>query len=352
MSGNPLLSIHYDGEIVYDEEGSIVFRSGQSIITYMTPKVNSLTALKNVILHSIGQQESKRVKKIYYRYPTELDGNLFYKRYRLRDDDDVWLIRSWHNRWTNIHLLELYVFLVDFGGRGSSADTVDDSPTSGVVRRTIRRKMVDLNMPPEDSQEGSNVEVRNVDLMDDGLESHEGSAIKDLMMEAYEVNPDDGDDTNEEPPEIPDDGDEEEEEGMNYYGDTQIALTQPAISRSYDRLDHFTRLNLDAMTSDWSFTQGGSEEDPSNEFEVGQQFGNKEEVMLAVKQYSIRRAAKYKIVESDHWRYNARCIQFGPSCNWSILISYKKGGRLGDTLVIILACKLRWGKIIVGWIRK
>ncbi|KAL4396985.1 hypothetical protein AHAS_Ahas01G0146600 [Arachis hypogaea] len=72
------------------------------------------------------------------------------------------------------------------------------------------------------------------------------------MMGQYEVNPDDGDDVDEETPEIPNDGDEEEE--MNYYDDTQIALTQPFISRPYDRPDHFTRLNLDVMTSDWSFT--------------------------------------------------------------------------------------------------
>ncbi|RYR13962.1 hypothetical protein Ahy_B04g070685 isoform B [Arachis hypogaea] len=149
-------------------------------------------------------------------------------------------------------------------------------------------------MPPKGSQEGSNVEVCNVDLMDDGLESHDGSAIRDSMMEQYEVNLDDGDDADEEPPKIPDDGNEEEE--INYYGDTQIALTQP----------------------------GGLEEDPSKEFEVGQQFENKEEVMLAVKQYSIRRATEYKIVESDHWRYNAQCIQFGSGCNWSILISYHR----------------------------
>ncbi|KAL4390215.1 hypothetical protein AHAS_Ahas03G0122800 [Arachis hypogaea] len=100
--------------------------------------------------------------------------------------------------------------------------------------------MVDLNMPLEGSQEGSNVEVRNVDLMDDGVESHDSSAIRDPMMEQYEVNPDDGDNADEEPPEIPDDGDEEEE--MNYYSDTQIALTQPAISQPYDRPDHFTSI--------------------------------------------------------------------------------------------------------------
>ncbi|KAL4344247.1 hypothetical protein AHAS_Ahas11G0159300 [Arachis hypogaea] len=141
--------------------------------------------------------------------------------------------------------------------------------------------MVDLNMPPEGNQERSNVKVRNIDLMDDGVESHEGSAIRDPIMCQYEVSPDDGDDFDEEPPEIPNNGDEEEE--MNCNDDTQIALTQPAISRPYDRLDHFTRLNLDAMTFDWSFTQGGPEEDSSNEFEVGQQFKNKEEVMLAVK---------------------------------------------------------------------
>ncbi|XP_057733051.1 uncharacterized protein LOC130948349 [Arachis stenosperma] len=123
--------------------------------------------------------------------------------------------------------------------------------------------------------------------MDDGLESYNGSAIIDPMVEQYEVNPDDGDDADEEPPEIPDDGDEEEE--MNYY-------------------DHFTRLNLNAMTSDWSFTQGGPEEFPSNDFEVGQQFGNKEEVMLVVKQYNIRRAAEYKIVESDHLRLDSNVI--------------------------------------------
>ncbi|RYR13961.1 hypothetical protein Ahy_B04g070685 isoform A [Arachis hypogaea] len=268
----------------------------------MTPEVNSLTALKNVILHPSNNRNKKG--------------------YRLCDDEDVRLIRSWHNRWTNIHLLELYVLLVDFDGRGSSVDTVDDSPTSGVVRQTIRWTIVDLNMPPKGSQEGSNVEVCNVDLMDDGLESHDGSAIRDSMMEQYEVNLDDGDDADEEPPKIPDDGNEEEE--INYYGDTQIALTQPAISQPYDRPNHFTRLNLDAMASDWSFTQGGLEEDPSKEFEVGQQFENKEEVMLAVKQYSIRRATEYKIVESDHWRYNAQCIQFGSGCNWSILISYHR----------------------------
>ncbi|RYR02261.1 hypothetical protein Ahy_B06g081076 isoform B [Arachis hypogaea] len=181
--------------------------------------------------------------------------------------------------------------------------------------------MVDMNMAPEGSQEGSNVEVDNAEL-GDGIESHDGLTVRDPMMDPYEAIPDDGDDTEEEPAEIPDDGDDEE--GMNFYGDTQISLTQPAISQPYDRPDHFSRLNLEAMTSDWSFTQGGPEDDPRNEFEVGQHFQHTEEVMLAVKTYSIRRAVEYKIVNSDQWRYNAQCVQFGPGCNWSIHISYRR----------------------------
>ncbi|RYQ81246.1 hypothetical protein Ahy_Scaffold1g107226 [Arachis hypogaea] len=217
----------------------------------MTPEINSLTALKNLILHSIGQQDTKMVKNLL----------------QISDTSIVYVTTR---------------------------------------TRNIRKTMVDLNMPPEGSQEGSNVEVRNADMMGDDVESHEGSAIRDPMMDQYEVNPDDGDDADDEPPEIPDDGDEEEE--MNYYGETQIVLTQPTISRPYNRPDHFSQLNLDTMTSDWSFTQGGPEEDQSNEFEAGHQFQNKEEVMLVVKIYSIKRAAEYKIVESDHLIYNAQCI--------------------------------------------
>ncbi|RYQ95773.1 hypothetical protein Ahy_B08g091128 [Arachis hypogaea] len=147
---------------LYDEKGSIIFKSGQQIITYIVPEINSLTALKNLILHSVGKQYTKRL-----------------------------------------------------GGRGSYADTVDDSPSSGAVRRNIRRMMVDLNMPPEGSQEGSNIDLPNAGMMQDNDESHKGSVIRDPMMDPYEVNPDDGDDANDKPTEIPDDGDDGEE--MNFY---------------------------------------------------------------------------------------------------------------------------------------
>ncbi|RYR04989.1 hypothetical protein Ahy_B06g084815 [Arachis hypogaea] len=174
--------------------------------------------------------------------------------------------------------------------------------------------MVDLNMSPEGSQEGSNIEDSNDGMMQVDVESHEGSAIRDPTMDPYQVNSDDDKDAEVEPIEIPD---EKEEKEINYYSDTQIALTHLAIVRPYDHLDHFFTLNFETMTSDCLFSQGGSENDPTNEFEIRQQYENKEEVIIAVKTYSIRRAVKYKILENDQLKYDIQYIQFEFGCQWN-----------------------------------
>ncbi|XP_016206038.1 uncharacterized protein LOC107646363 [Arachis ipaensis] len=48
-----------------------------------------------------------------------------------------------------------------------------------------------------------------------------------------------------------------------------------------------------------------------SEFQVGQQFQDKEEVVLSVKTYSIRRRVEYKVLESDHRKYYGKCKEFG-----------------------------------------
>ncbi|KAL4330302.1 hypothetical protein AHAS_Ahas13G0386500 [Arachis hypogaea] len=150
-------------------------------------------------------------------------------------------------------------------------------------------------MPPEGSQEASNVKNSNDCMMQANFESHEGSTIKDAEAELMK---------------IPD----KEEEEMNYFTDTQITLTQPAIFQSYDRFDHFFTLNFEAMTPDCLFSQGSPKDDPTNEFEIEQQYENKEKVIMAVKMYSIRRVVEYKILKSGQLKYIVYCTQFGFGC--------------------------------------
>ncbi|RYR20127.1 hypothetical protein Ahy_B03g065209 isoform A [Arachis hypogaea] len=60
------------------------------------------------------------------------------------------------------------------------------------------------------------------------------------------------------------------------------------------------------------------------EFQVGQQFQDKDEALLSVKTYSIRRGVQYKVVESDHRRYVGKCFEFGNGCTWLIRLSLRK----------------------------
>nr|XP_025664350.1 uncharacterized protein LOC112762709 [Arachis hypogaea] len=60
------------------------------------------------------------------------------------------------------------------------------------------------------------------------------------------------------------------------------------------------------------------------EFQVGQQFKDKDEALLSVKTYSIRRGVQYKVVESDYRRYVGKCSEFGNGCTWLIRLSLRQ----------------------------
>ncbi|XP_016173450.1 uncharacterized protein LOC107615953 [Arachis ipaensis] len=57
------------------------------------------------------------------------------------------------------------------------------------------------------------------------------------------------------------------------------------------------------------------------EFQVGQQFQDKDETVLSVKTYSIRRGVQYNVVESDYRRYVGKCSEYGNGCTWLIRLS-------------------------------
>ncbi|XP_015953520.1 uncharacterized protein LOC107477938 [Arachis duranensis] len=52
--------------------------------------------------------------------------------------------------------------------------------------------------------------------------------------------------------------------------------------------------------------------------------GDKEDALLSVKTYSIRRGVQYKVVESDYCRYVGKCYEFGNGCTWLIRLSLRQ----------------------------
>ncbi|XP_015951301.1 uncharacterized protein LOC107476068 [Arachis duranensis] len=94
---------------------------------------------------------------------------------------------------------------------------------------------------------------------------------------------------------------------------------------------HFSSLDLDAMRQEGVPGQpagfGARDGEGSAgliEFQVGLQFQDKDEALLSVKTYSIRRGVQYKVVESDYRRYVGKCSEFGNGCTWLICLSLRQ----------------------------
>ncbi|MED6108504.1 hypothetical protein PIB30_024533 [Stylosanthes scabra] len=176
------------------------------------------------------------------------------QRYRLRQEDDIVLIRSWHNHFSSIHLLELFVVFADIGDSGSSGVGVN-TQSSGGVGTNIRRLMVNLNMPHDGSFEDSNpgLDVPTEGILEEEIESHERSLVGDPMTHPYRVNPTVSDDEevedkvmHEDAEAVEDDEmDEDVSEETNFFIHGQPSLTQPAITERYDHPGHFTSLRLE-----------------------------------------------------------------------------------------------------------
>ncbi|XP_057750948.1 uncharacterized protein LOC130969306 [Arachis stenosperma] len=116
-----------------------------------------------------------------------------------------------------------------------------------------------------------------------------------------------------------------------------IGATGPALEVGGSSSDtqqyppHFSSLDLDAMRHEGvlGHAVGFGARDAEGttgltEFQVGQQFQDKDEALLSVKTYSIRRGVQYKVVESDHRRYVGKCSEFGNGCTWLIRLSLRK----------------------------
>ncbi|XP_015941763.1 uncharacterized protein LOC107467236 [Arachis duranensis] len=62
----------------------------------------------------------------------------------------------------------------------------------------------------------------------------------------------------------------------------------------------------------------------TDEFEIEQQFNTKEEAVLTVKGYNIRRGIEYKVFEFDQLKYYGKCVQFKNGCNWLIRVTMRQ----------------------------
>ncbi|MED6142539.1 hypothetical protein PIB30_114773, partial [Stylosanthes scabra] len=63
--------------------------------------------------------------------------------------------------------------------------------------------------------------------------------------------------------------------------------------------------------------------DGGEEFRVGHRFSCRKAVHMAVKNYNIRRAAEYTVLESDQYRYVCCCKQHEAGCPWRVRVAMR-----------------------------
>ncbi|MED6114988.1 hypothetical protein PIB30_085830 [Stylosanthes scabra] len=63
--------------------------------------------------------------------------------------------------------------------------------------------------------------------------------------------------------------------------------------------------------------------DGGSEFQIGHRFSTREAVHMAVKNYNIRRASEYRVVESGPDKYVCRCKRYDAGCPWSLRVALR-----------------------------
>ncbi|XP_057763526.1 uncharacterized protein LOC130983402 [Arachis stenosperma] len=228
-------------------------------------------------------------------------------------DDDMRVIFHSQARFSDLGALELFARMVDVEGsnRGSAPNlptgviegTSTAVPTGQPVTPLVLSPSfaADLPIPGDDLGDGHSFFQLVVAI---------GSApvVDDL-----------------EPPIIGDESDGEEDTAV--VGGAQTHGSSG--TQQYPR--HFTTLDLEAMNQAANVDQHHPVihgERPSvigmDEFEVGQRFEIKEEAVLTIKSYNIRRGVEYKVFESDQLKYHGKCVQFGNGCNWLIRVTMRQ----------------------------
>ncbi|XP_015971253.1 uncharacterized protein LOC107494731 [Arachis duranensis] len=279
-----LVLVHHRGSIKKKTRSGVKFTDKDPLYIIVS-STTSFDDLVSSVLMKLGLEGVKRVKKFFYRIPiTVLQDTVKYDCFTIRSDEDLQLGGSNRN-----NTLATVASSNSRPAVASSSIPAYEPPVQPVASSSFA---VDLNGSVGD-------EVGTGEFIPTSVQCAAPVEVGDGLF-------DDREDDDVEPDMIADDS-----------GD-DIGASQPAgvgggsSSGTQQYPLYFSSLDLDAMRPDGVPGKhagfGAKDAEGSagmTEFQVGQQFQDKDEALLSVKTYSIRRGVQYKVVESDYRRVDA-----------------------------------------------
>ncbi|XP_057756557.1 uncharacterized protein LOC130975844 [Arachis stenosperma] len=288
--------VHHRGSVNRKTRSGVKFTDKNPLCIIVT-STTSYDDLVSAVLMKLGLEGAKRVKKFFYRIPvTVLQNTMKYDCFTINNDVDLQVMFLCRRQFPEVRTPELLARLVDVvsssGGSNRNTNTIAN-PEEG--EEVVERE----NLP------NALVGVAPVGVGDGFLGDEEDDDVEPDMI----------------------DDDSADDIGAN-----RPALAVGGSSSGTQQYPpHFSSLDLDAMrhegVSGHAVGFGARDAEGAaglTEFQVGQQFPDKDEALLSVKTYSIRRGIQYKVVESDHRWYVGKCSEFGNGCTWLIRLSLRK----------------------------
>ncbi|MED6160018.1 hypothetical protein PIB30_047558 [Stylosanthes scabra] len=295
---------HHTGKIKKNSRVGIRFSSTASISVFMRSST-TVAELQNTIMQKIGVADSKRVAKLFYGVPIAVvSEHVKYGSFVVQSDTDLEVIFYCRRDFPEVRTTELYAKLknvvANFGGsnpnptsnrKGGSSSSALVAPVIPVIPPCVlvatvyrsfhlvlhpRRLLLTCIMKTLVAAVANS--LRTVPR---GARISEPKGIEEAL----------GDDEDDEEPEyIAGDSDHD-------HHNIPVGRSVPSSSGSREYPTHFSTLDLEARVPSQEennagvgFGGGGSVDVLTpNEFQIGQVFQTKEDLILSVKSYSIRR---------------------------------------------------------------
>ncbi|XP_015953516.1 uncharacterized protein LOC107477934 [Arachis duranensis] len=326
-----LVLVHHRGSIKRKTRSGVKFTDKDPLCIIVSP-ATSYDGLVSSVLGKLGLEGVKRFKKFFYRIPiTVLHDTVKYDCFTIGSDENLQVMFLSRRQFPEVRTPELLAKFVDVvsssGGSNRNANTIATAAGSS-SRPAVASSSVPVYEAAVQPAASPSFAVDLAGSVGDevGYDEHHLTEVQCPPPAGVgEGLCDDPDDDEVEPDIIAD------ESGDDVGASDPIRPTGGSSSGTNQYPPHFSSLDLDAMRQDEHLGQlarfGARDTDGSvgiTEFQVGQQFQDKDEALLSVKTYSIRRGVQYKVVESDYRRYVGKCSEFGNGCTWLIRMSLRQ----------------------------
>ncbi|XP_057745177.1 uncharacterized protein LOC130963043 [Arachis stenosperma] len=275
-----------------NRNNGVVFECENPMLLH-TQRVASLSEFKGLILRHLDQSRSKEIGRIGYRMLAPIENGVFrFRLFWLCDDDYVRLMFDVHGRIMCEQVMELSAEIGEVGDdEFRQLDFVQDDQPLAPPLIHVARSVYEMDVDDEESDDDY---VADSNDNDSSVDDDKEELVPETLVQAPR----------------------------------RYLLPGPQPIPSLSSVPcHYHTLDMDTMQERNPFFNTGENDyklDEGLEFRVGHRFKSRKVVLEGVKNYSIRRSAEYRVLESNRLKYHVHSRQHQAGCPWSLRVALRQ----------------------------